>query len=160
LVGDELYMVSDNGMASCLDAKTGTVHWSERLGGAFSASPVYADGRIYLQTEDGVGIVLKSGNKFEELTRNAMEERTLASYAFGEGPLFLRRAEHVYRIQAKGTAGDVKSRNRGWGAGSPPRTRKSAAGAPRSPARPLPSRPAGRRGWPGSSCSRSSGGGT
>src|SRR5262249_13430413 len=46
LVGDELYMVNDLGVASCLDAKTGKVHWQERIGGAQSASPVYGAGRI------------------------------------------------------------------------------------------------------------------
>jgi outer membrane protein assembly factor BamB len=101
LVGDELYLVSDGGIGSCLDAKTGEVHWSQRLNGRFSASPIYADGKIYVQTEDGEGIVLKAGKKFEELARNNMEERTLASYAVAEGALFLRTAENLYRIQAK-----------------------------------------------------------
>jgi outer membrane protein assembly factor BamB len=101
LVGDELYTVSDAGFANCYDAKTGKVHWSERLDEKFSASPVYADGKIYLQSEDGVGIVLKAGQKFEELKRNKMDERTLASYAFAEGALFLRTAQHLYRIQDK-----------------------------------------------------------
>jgi outer membrane protein assembly factor BamB len=101
LVGNELYVVSDRGVATCLDAKTGEVHWSERLNTTFSASPVYADGKIYLQSEDGVGIVLKAGKKFEELARNPMEERSLASYAFADGALFLRTAEHLYRIQGK-----------------------------------------------------------
>ena len=51
VIGDELYMVSDNGVASCLDAKTGTVHWTKRLGGDYSASPIAADGNIYFQNE-------------------------------------------------------------------------------------------------------------
>src|SRR5262245_12851068 len=51
LVGDEFYMVSDLGIATCLDAKTGKIHWQERLGGNFSASPVFADRRIYFLNE-------------------------------------------------------------------------------------------------------------
>ena len=51
----ELYFVSDAGIATCADAKTGKVHWNERLGVGFSASPVFADGRIYFQNEEGVG---------------------------------------------------------------------------------------------------------
>src|SRR4029077_199591 len=47
LVGDELYLVSDRGVATCVDAKTGTEHWQERVGGNYSASPLLADGRIY-----------------------------------------------------------------------------------------------------------------
>ena len=89
LVGTELYMVSDRGIASCLDAKTGAVHWAEKLNANFSASPVYADGKIYLQSEEGEGIVLKAGKTFEELARNPMGEKTLASYAFADGALFL-----------------------------------------------------------------------
>jgi outer membrane protein assembly factor BamB len=101
LVGDELYMVSDWGIASCLDAKTGHVHWQERLGGAYSASPVHAGDKIYFQSEDGVGTVLKAGRRFEVLAKNAMEERTLASYAAVNGALFLRTAKHLYRIEGR-----------------------------------------------------------
>ena len=64
LVEDELYMVSDRGIASCLDAKTGKVHWSERLDANFSASPVFADGKIYFQSEEGDTTVVKAGKKF------------------------------------------------------------------------------------------------
>jgi hypothetical protein len=53
LVGDELYTVSDRGVATCYDAKTGEVHWSEKLGGTYSASPLYADGKVYLGTDGG-----------------------------------------------------------------------------------------------------------
>src|SRR5262249_55750478 len=51
LIGDELYMVSDRGLATCLDAKTGKQHWQERLDGGFSASPIDADGKLYFQNE-------------------------------------------------------------------------------------------------------------
>ncbi|MDB6030125.1 MAG: outer rane biosis protein, partial [Verrucomicrobiales bacterium] len=53
LAGDELYFVSDSGIANCVDAKTGKVHWSERIGGGYSASPVLAEGRVYFQNEEG-----------------------------------------------------------------------------------------------------------
>jgi outer membrane protein assembly factor BamB len=101
LVGDELYTVSDGGMASCFDAKTGKIRWQERVDGAYSASPIYADGKIYLQNEDGVATVLRAGTQFEVLAHNKMGERTLASYAAADGAIFLRTAGHLYRIQAK-----------------------------------------------------------
>lgn len=101
LVGDELYMVSDAGIASCLDARTGQVHWQERLDGNFSASPLLADGKIYFQSEQGVGTVLRAGKKFEVLAKNDMNEATLASYAVADGALFLRTEKHLYRIQEK-----------------------------------------------------------
>jgi outer membrane protein assembly factor BamB len=101
LVGDELYMVSDRGIASCVEAKTGKVHWQERLGGNYSASPLYADGKVYFQSEGGVGVVVKAGKQFEVLARNAMQERTLASYAAADGALFLRTETQMYRIQGR-----------------------------------------------------------
>ena len=99
LVGDELYLVSDNGQASCVDAKTGKVHWQERLNANFSASPVYAEGRIYLQSEQGIGFVLQASKEFKQLAKNTLEARTLASYAIAEGAIFLRTDKHLYRLQ-------------------------------------------------------------
>lgn len=100
VVGDELYFVSDAGIASCVDARTGKVHWNERLGGGFSASPVLAEGRIYFQNESGLGVVIRPGTKFEKLAENDLGERTLASYAVDDGALFIRTAGHLYRIGA------------------------------------------------------------
>ena len=61
LDGDELYMISDQlGIASCLDARTGRAHWSQRLGGNYSASPLLADGKIYFQSQEGTAIVVKA----------------------------------------------------------------------------------------------------
>ncbi len=99
LSGDELYMVSDRGVASCVDARTGEPHWQERVGGNFSASPILAGGKVYLQSEDGVGIVLRAGKTFEKLAENKMGERSLASYALGDGAIFLRTEKALYRIQ-------------------------------------------------------------
>jgi len=101
LVGDELYLVSDPGFASCVDAQTGKVYWQERIGGNCSASPLYADGRIYIQDEQGLGVVIKPGRKFQKLASNPLGERTLASYAIGDGALFIRGEEHLYRIQSR-----------------------------------------------------------
>jgi outer membrane protein assembly factor BamB len=99
LVGDELYLVSDDGVASCLDAKTGRVHWKERLGGNFSASPMDADGRIYFQSEEGAGIVIQAGKRFQELARNPLDEKTYASHAVAVGALFIRTATRLYKVQ-------------------------------------------------------------
>ena len=99
LVGDELYMVSDRGIATCVDAKKGTVHWQERIGGNYSASPLYAEGRVYFQSEQGTGIVVAASKQFKELARNELDQRTLASYAVGDGALFIRTASHLLRVQ-------------------------------------------------------------
>ncbi len=98
LLGEALYAVSDNGLASCFDAKTGKVHWQESVPGKYSASPLAADGRIYLQNETGTCTVLKAGKTFEILATNILPEKTLASYAVADDVLFLRTAENLYRI--------------------------------------------------------------
>jgi len=98
LVGDELYIVNDVGIASCLDAQTGETHWQQRLGGNFSASPFLADGRIYFQSEEGVTTVIAAGKTFRKLATNELDGETLASAAVSEGSLVVRTATHLYRI--------------------------------------------------------------
>ncbi len=101
LVGDELYMVNDKGIATCLDAKTGKEHWSERLDGEFSASPLLADGRIYVTNEEGVTIVLAPGVTFKTLATNKLDGRTFASLAAVDREIYLRSERHLYRIEKK-----------------------------------------------------------
>ncbi len=98
IVGDELYMAADGGIVSCLDAKTGEVHWYERATGPISASPVVAPGRLYLTDEQGKTTVLATGKTFKVLAENEIGERTLASMAVGEGVLFLRTEEHLFAL--------------------------------------------------------------
>jgi outer membrane protein assembly factor BamB len=98
LVGDELYVVSDAGIASCVDARTGEARWVQRLGGAYSASPVFADGRIYFLNEEGVTTVVAPGTEFRRLATNALDGSTLASMAVSDGSFFVRSDSHLYRI--------------------------------------------------------------
>lgn len=99
VVDGKLWMVSDNGIASCRDAKTGELHWRKRLGGDYSASPLVADGRIYFASEEGLCTVLGTGDEFERLAINDMEEPTLASFAVDGSALVIRTAGQLYRIQ-------------------------------------------------------------
>jgi outer membrane protein assembly factor BamB len=99
VIGDELYYIADAGVMSCVDAKTGSVHWQERIGGNFSASPICGEGKIYVQNEEGVATVLKASKTFEVLAKNELKERTLASWAVDDGALFIRTEKHLYRIQ-------------------------------------------------------------
>ena len=98
VLGDEIYFVSDAGIATCADAKTGAVHWTERLGGDFSASPTAAEGRIYFFNEAGIASVVKAGKKFELLAKNELGERTFASPAVADGALFIRSEAHLWKI--------------------------------------------------------------
>lgn len=100
IVGEELYMVSDNGIATCFEAKTGKVHWQQRMSGTFSASPTFADGRIYLQNEDGDTTVIATGKGFKKLAENRLDGQTLASFAISDGQILLRTGTHLYAIRA------------------------------------------------------------
>jgi outer membrane protein assembly factor BamB len=99
LVGDELYLVSDNGIASCLDAKTGTSHWQQRLGGNHSASPIYAQGRVYFLNEEGESVVIEPGKEFKKLAANRLDGQTLASMAVSGNAIYVRSSDHLYRLQ-------------------------------------------------------------
>jgi outer membrane protein assembly factor BamB len=103
LVGDELYVVSDIGIATCLDARTGSTHWVARLGGNYSASPVFAAGRLYFTSEEGVTSVLAPGTTFTRLATNTIDAPTLASLAVSDGSFVLRTDRHMYRIGERQT---------------------------------------------------------
>lgn len=98
LVGDELYYVSDKGIASCVDAKTGERHWMERIGGNFSASPVYANGNVLFLNEDGLATWVKPSKEFEKIGENEVPGRTFATPAFVDGAMYLRTDENLYKI--------------------------------------------------------------
>jgi outer membrane protein assembly factor BamB len=100
LVGDELYIVTDGGIASCLDAASGKMHWQQRLGGSYSASPVFADGRIYFLAEQGTATVIAPGTTFRRIAANTLDGALLASMAVTDGSLFIRSDRHLYRIAA------------------------------------------------------------
>lgn len=99
IVGSEIYFVSDGGVLTCLDAQEGTLRWRERLGGSFSASPAFADGKIFLLDEDGKTTVIGPGKHFGKLAENQLEGRTLASMAIAGRSLLIRSDTHLYRIE-------------------------------------------------------------
>ena len=100
LHGDNLFMVSDSGIASCLKTATGKLVWRERLGGGFSASPISALNRIYFTNEEGKTTVIEASDKFKVLFENSLNERSLASLAAVEGSIYLRTARHLFCLRA------------------------------------------------------------
>ena len=98
LVGAELYVITDTGIATCLDASTGKEHWKARVGGNHSASPIYADGRIYFLSEEGESVVIASGKELKVLAKNELNGETLASMAVSDGSIFIRSRTHLYRL--------------------------------------------------------------
>jgi outer membrane protein assembly factor BamB len=98
--GERVYIVRDNGVMLCLRARTGAVVWGpERIRGrTYSASPVLADGRLYVTAEDGVTSVIRAGDTFEVLAENELEGYTLSSPAISEGQIFIRTEKFLYCI--------------------------------------------------------------
>jgi outer membrane protein assembly factor BamB len=99
VIGDEIYFVNDSGIASCVDARTGKEHWRQRLGGNYSASPVYADGRIYFMSEECETVVIAPGKQFGLLARNRLDGTCLASMAISDRAIFVRTNDHLYRLE-------------------------------------------------------------
>lgn len=96
--GDLFYVLSDNGVFSAYDAKTGTVVYQQRLPTSFSASPVAADGKLYLASEDGDVFVVKAGRQYELLSRNTMDQPLMATPALSPGMLIVRGDHALYAL--------------------------------------------------------------
>ena len=99
LVGKEIYVVSDGGVAACLDALIGKELWRERLGGNQDASPIEIRGRIYYCNREGKTTVIAASRQFKKLASNQLKGVFKASPAIADGALFLRSDTHLYRIE-------------------------------------------------------------
>lgn len=96
---DLLYMASENGILTVTEATSGEVASRRRLGGVFTASPIFAAGHIYFLNEDGDTVVLRPGPEPEVVARNTLGERSLASPAAVAGKILIRTDEHLYCIE-------------------------------------------------------------
>jgi outer membrane protein assembly factor BamB len=101
LVGDQLYFITDQGVATSVSAATGETIWTKRISGNFSASPLYADGKIYFSNHEGKTTVLRPGREYDELAVNALDGQLMASPAVIDHSLLLRSQSHLYRIGSK-----------------------------------------------------------
>ena len=99
LVDGLFYMVSDDGMVTCLEATSGQRVWRERIGGQYAASPIYGDGRLYFGNQQGKTTVLKPGRAFEPLATNILSAGFMASPAVAGKALYLRTKTHLLRIE-------------------------------------------------------------
>lgn len=99
VVEDLIFMVNDTGIASCLEAKTGALVWQSRIGGTFSSSPLYAQGRVYLFDEDGKTTVIEAGRQFKVLAENQLDNGFMASPAVIGDALILRTSRDLYRLE-------------------------------------------------------------
>ena len=101
LIGDEIYVVNDGGILMCANALTGEEYYRERLGGKFSSSPIYADGKIYVGSREGVMFVVQPGKQFKILAQNTMEGSVMATPAAVDGALFVRTDKGLFRLGEK-----------------------------------------------------------
>jgi len=103
IYGDLFYVLADNGVLSAYDAKTGENIYQQRLPTSFSASPVAANGKLYLSSEDGDVFVVKAGRQYELLSRNTMGQPLMATPALTEGMLILRGENAIYALGERKT---------------------------------------------------------
>jgi outer membrane protein assembly factor BamB len=111
--GDLLYTCSNQGVLTAYNATTGERVYQERLGGtggAFTASPVASDGKIYLASEDGDVFVVKAGPKYELLSKNPVGEVMMATPAISDGIVVVRTISHLYGF---GSADKNESNSKG-----------------------------------------------
>jgi len=101
VVDDLIFMVDDDGVASCRDAKTGKIIWMKRLSGEYAASPLLIDGRIYAFGRKGEIPVFKPGRKFKLLAENKLDAGFMATPAVVGDSLILRTKTHLYRVAEK-----------------------------------------------------------
>jgi hypothetical protein len=101
VIGREVYCVSDTGIASCFDAISGKLVWRERIGREYRASPISADGRLYLFGWDGRTTILAAGRQFQRLAENRLEGSLAATPAVAGRAIYVRTATHLYCLEQK-----------------------------------------------------------
>lgn len=101
LVDDQLYFVSDQGVATSIDAKTGESIWTKRIAGNYSASPLFADGKIYFASHEGNTTVIRPGRTYDEIAVNELQGKLMASPAVLDESLLLRSQSHLYRVGSR-----------------------------------------------------------
>lgn len=102
LVGNQYYLVDDQGIITCLDALTGKLAWQKRLGGTFTASPIAGDQMVYFTNDDGETTVIRANeSKYVELARNSLGEPVFASGAISHASLFFRTPNHLVCISTQ-----------------------------------------------------------
>ena len=98
LIGDLIFMIDDNGIASCIEAKNGEDVWRQRVGGNYSAAPLYADGKIYFFSEEGKTTVIEAGRKYNVLAESQLGDGFMATPAIVDGGIVLRSRTKVYWV--------------------------------------------------------------
>ena len=99
IVGDLLFMVTDDGIVTCSDVQTGETHWKERLGGEYAASPVFGNGKLYFSSMNGEVTVIAPDREYKVLATNRFADGFMATPAIADKSLILRSKSAVYRVE-------------------------------------------------------------
>ena len=102
MVDGLIYTASDESFITCLEAATGQTIWTERVGGKYAASPIYADGRLYFFNQEGATLVLKPGRALQVLATNTLAAGCMASPAVSGKALYIRTKTHLHRVEETG----------------------------------------------------------
>ena len=100
-----IYMAADESFITCVDGANGQVVWTERIGGKYAASPIFADGRLYFCDQQGATLVLKPGRTMEVMATNTLAGGFMASPSVDGKAFYLRTKTHLYRIESGATDG-------------------------------------------------------
>lgn len=101
-VGDWIFLLYDvGGLVTCLDARTGAEVWKQRTGGRHSASPLFADGRVFVFGEDGVSVAFEPAAEYKEVARNRLAAGCMATPAIAGKAFYVRTETHLYRLEAR-----------------------------------------------------------
>ena len=101
VVGDALYAIGDNGVASCLDAKTGEIHWTRRIGGTIGSSPIVVGDKLLVIDMSGQVTVLRAGKTYEKLGSANLKGSVQSTPAFASGYLLLRSDDRLMALGPK-----------------------------------------------------------
>lgn len=102
LLGADLFVTDDSGIVSCFDAADGSLRWQERLGGNYTASPIFAGGKLYFAGESGKVTLIEPSAAFQVTAENEIEGKLMASPVVVDGALLLRSDQALYRIDEEG----------------------------------------------------------
>ncbi len=101
VVGNLMFLISDEGIGTCVDARTGQVHWQQRIGGTYYASPVSTGTHIYCASTQGDVVVLAATAEFKEVGKSPLGEGTHATPAIARGQMFFRTFSHLMSLGTK-----------------------------------------------------------
>lgn len=99
VVGERLYLMTDDGIASCIDVKTGEQVWKQRIGGAFCASPLFVDSQIMFFDQTGTATIFEPGDTYKQVAQNKLGDGCMGTPAVTGKAMFLRSKSHLYRIE-------------------------------------------------------------